>query len=281
MKLPVIQQLGITAGVLAFDEQRRGLTLEAAVNAREAAGGAAGFLLDGRGTVNGSPLTLKIEGGPFINIRRNRPYRFEANVSGAGSSLTAKGAITRPFDLGRFDAALTMQGRDLSDLYLLTGVTLPNTPQYRLSGALNRNERVWTFKDFDGRVGASDLSGEVRVDAAQRLRVDADLRSRRLDIDDLAAVLGAKTRTNAAGTETEAPVTNWDLRSSAVSEPSTTWMVSVDEPSKTWIKLTFFENREVFTQPVSWADCPASACCRRTRTDVRRDTPCLLMLSLP
>jgi uncharacterized protein involved in outer membrane biogenesis len=206
LKLPVIQQLVITDGVLFFDEQRRGLTLEAAVNAREAADGDAGFLLDGRGTVNGSPLTLKIEGGPFVNIRRNRPYQFEANVSGAGSSLVAKGAITRPFDLGRFDATLTMQGRDMSDLYLLTGVTLPNTPPYRLSGALNRNERVWTFKDFDGRVGASDLSGQVRVDSAQRLRVDAQLTSRRLDIDDLAAVLGARTQTNAAGTNTEAPV---------------------------------------------------------------------------
>ncbi len=206
LKLPVIQQLVIKDGQLSFDEQRRGLTLEAAVNAREAAGGAAGFLLEGRGAVNGSPLTLKVEGGPFVNIRRNRPYRFEAAVNGAGSSLIAKGAITRPFDLGRFDATLTMQGRDLSDLYLLTGVTLPNTPPYRLSGALNRNERVWTFKDFDGRVGASDLSGQVRVDAAQRLRVDADLTSRRLDIDDLAAVLGARTRTNAAGTDTEAPV---------------------------------------------------------------------------
>lgn len=206
MKLPVIQQLIITDGVLSFDEQRRGLTLEAAVNAREAAGGDAGFLLDGRGTVNGSPLTLKVQGGPFINIRRNRPYQVEAVVSGAGSSLTAKGAITRPFDLGRFDATLTMEGRDLSDLYLLTGVTLPNTPPYRLSGALNRNERVWTFKDFDGRVGASDLSGEVRVDSAERLRVDAQLTSRRLDIDDLAAVLGARTRTNAAATDTEAPV---------------------------------------------------------------------------
>jgi uncharacterized protein involved in outer membrane biogenesis len=206
LKLPVIQQLIITDGVLSFDEQRRGLTLEAAVNAREAAGGDAGFLLDGRGTVNGAPLTLKIEGGPFVNIRRNRPYQFEAEVSGAGSSLVAKGAITRPFDLGRFDATLTMQGRNLSDLYLLTGVTLPNTPPYRLSGALNRNERIWTFKDFDGRVGASDLSGVVRVDSAQRLRVDAQLTSRRLDIDDLAAVLGARTQTNAAGTNTEAPV---------------------------------------------------------------------------
>ncbi|WP_299175696.1 AsmA family protein [uncultured Brevundimonas sp.] len=206
MKLPVIQQLTITDGKLSFDDQRRDLRLEAAVDAREAAGGDAGFVLAGQGTVNGSPLTLKIQGGPFVNIRRNRPYRFEAEVSGAGSRLNAKGAITRPFDLGRFDATLSMEGRDLSDLYLLTGVTLPNTPPYRLSGALNRDDRVWTFNGFNGRVGASDLSGDVRVDAAERLRVDARLASRRLDIDDLAAVLGARTVTNENGTNTEAPV---------------------------------------------------------------------------
>jgi uncharacterized protein involved in outer membrane biogenesis len=44
------------------------------------------------------------------------------------------------------------------------------------------------------------------VDAAKRLRVDAKLMSRRLDIDDLAAVLGARTVTNEAGSNTEAPV---------------------------------------------------------------------------
>lgn len=206
MKLPVIQQLVITDGRLIFDERRRNLKLEAVVDAREGQDGAAGFVLEGEGTVNGSPLELRIQGGPFVNIRRDRPYPFEASVRGAGSSLEAKGAVTRPFDLGRFDATLTLEGRDLSDLYLLTGVTLPNTPPYRLAGALKRDEKVWTFNDFDGRVGASDLAGDVRVDAAERLRVDARLTSRRLDIDDLAAVLGARTQTNDAGTNTEAPV---------------------------------------------------------------------------
>jgi uncharacterized protein involved in outer membrane biogenesis len=205
MKLPVIQQLIITDGRLIFDERRRNLKLEAVVDAREGQDGA-GFLLEGQGTVNSSPLKLRIHGGPFINIRRDRPYQFEASVSGAGSSLEAKGAVTRPFDLGRFDATLTLQGRDLSDLYLLTGVTLPNTPPYRLAGALKRDENIWAFNDFNGRVGASDLAGTVRVDAAERLRVDARLTSRRLDIDDLAAVLGARTQTNDAGTNTEAPV---------------------------------------------------------------------------
>ena len=203
MKLPPIQQLLITDGRIRFEEQRRNLSLDATVTARETANDGAGFVLDGKGALNDSPLTLRIEGGPFINIRRDRPYHFEAVLSGANSRLTADGAVTRPFDLGRFNATLTLEGQNLADLYLLTGVTLPNTPRYRLAGALSRDDRIWTFNDFDGRVGASDLSGDVRVDAAERLRVDADLTSRRLDLDDLLAVLGGRPQTNAAATDTE------------------------------------------------------------------------------
>lgn len=207
MKLPPIHQLLITEGRIRFEEQRRNLSLDATVTARETANDGAGFVLDGKGALNDSPLTLRIEGGPFINIRRDRPYHFEAVLSGANSRLTADGAVTRPFDLGRFNATLTLEGQNLADLYLLTGVTLPNTPRYRLAGALSRDDRIWTFNDFDGRVGASDLAGDVRIDAAERLRVDADLTSRRLDLDDLLAVLGGRPQTNAAATDTETTAT--------------------------------------------------------------------------
>ncbi|MDZ4319000.1 MAG: AsmA family protein, partial [Phenylobacterium sp.] len=45
MKLPVIQQLVITDGRLSFDERRRDLKLDAAVDAREGRDGEAGFVL--------------------------------------------------------------------------------------------------------------------------------------------------------------------------------------------------------------------------------------------
>ena len=203
IKLPVIQQLIIEEGRLVVDEQQRDLTLDAIVEARETANdGDAGFLLTGRGSVNRSPLTLRVRGGPFVNIRRDRPYHFNAQIEGARSRMTADGSVTRPFDLGRFTAALTLDGQDLSDLYLLTGVTFPNTPPYKLVGTLARDESVWRFADFSGRVGSSDLSGDVEIQTQERLRVEAQLVSRRLDINDLTAVLGARTRTDAARTDT-------------------------------------------------------------------------------
>ena len=205
LKLPVIQQLVIRDGDIVFEDRRRELTLDATVNARETTGPddtASGFVLDGRGSLNRSALTLRVEGGPFINIRRNRPYGFKATLAGASSRLVADGRIIRPFDLGRFEADLSLQGQDLADLYLLTGLTLPNTPPYRLTGGLRRERSTWTFNDFTGRVGASDLGGDVKVETAGRLNVEADLMSRRLDLDDLTAILGTRTRTTASGENT-------------------------------------------------------------------------------
>ena len=200
LKLPPINQLIIRDGRLSLTNQERDIQLEATVSAREGSDGDAGFHLEGRGTMNGTPLTLEVRGGPFINIRRDRPYGFTAELSGVGSTLKADGSITRPFDLGQFTATLSLQGRDLADLYLLTGITTPNTPPYRLSGTLTRNDALFTFNDFSGRVGSSDLSGDLRVDkVGDRRRVEADLRSNLLDIDDLAAVLGARPQVTGSG----------------------------------------------------------------------------------
>lgn len=200
LKLPLINRLVIRDGTISLDERGRDMKLEATINAREGSDGRAGFLLEGRGSLNGTPLTLEVRGGPFINIRRNQPYDFRAELAGVGSRLTANGEITRPFDLGRFNADLTLRGRDLADIYLLTGIAAPNTPPYRLAGKLTRNDEVFTFNDFSGRVGSSDLRGDLKVDkVGDRRRVVADLRSNLLDIDDLAAVLGAEPQVTSSG----------------------------------------------------------------------------------
>ncbi len=99
MKLPPINRLIIRDGRLSLTNQERDIRLEATISAREGSDGDAGFHLEGRGTMNGTPLTLEVRGGPFINIERDRPYGFKAELAGVGSRLIADGSITRPFDL--------------------------------------------------------------------------------------------------------------------------------------------------------------------------------------
>ena len=80
LKLPPINRLLIQGGLITLDEQGRNIKLEAVINAREGSDEQAGFHLDGEGTVNGTPLTVTVRGGPFINIRRNRPYEFHGEL---------------------------------------------------------------------------------------------------------------------------------------------------------------------------------------------------------
>lgn len=201
--LPLIERLGITDGRVLYRDLSRDITLDARVMASETARGVegrTGFHLDGMGTRNGQPLTLTVQGGAFVNIRRDRPYGFRAALEGAGSSLAAEGRVLRPFDFDRFDATLTLSGQNLADQFALTGIATPNTPPYRLTAALTREGDRWILNDLDGRVGATDLAGDLEVDRIDdRLKVTADLSSQSMDIDDLSVVLGAKVQSSSDG----------------------------------------------------------------------------------
>lgn len=191
-KMPPIHHFRVQDGRLKFTDTKRRLTLDAQVSAAERlAGGGRGFVLSGDGAINGAPFLLRVTGGPLVNVRRDRPYPFDAEVRAGATRITAKGVIPRPFDLAHFNANVTARGADLSDLYELTGVALPNTPPYRLSGKLTREEKLWRVAGLGGKVGDSDMSGALSVDTAgERPFLRGDLRSRLLDFDDLAAIFG-------------------------------------------------------------------------------------------
>ncbi len=205
-KLPPIQQFVINDGVLRYADDKTKLYVNGAIEAREKLSGpyADGFHMDGKGSINGNPFLLKVVGGPMINIDPDRPYPFSADVRAGATRLQASGAITKPFDFGLLTADLKISGPDLADLYLLTNLTLPNTPPYRLSTRLSRDGQVVRMADIGGTVGDSDLNGAIKVDTTSgRPFLTADLTSRMLDLDDLVAVLGGAPST--AKGETASP----------------------------------------------------------------------------
>ena len=193
MNLPPIQRFVIRDGRLKYLDARRAVRFEGTINAREQLGADnRGFELVGRGTINGAPFRAELTGGPLLNIERDKPYPFEADIRAGSTYITAKGEVPKPFDLGRFHMDTTARGPDLADLVPITGVALPNTPPYNLRGRLVREELLWRVDGLGGRVGDSDLSGRLSVDTAgTRPFLRADLRSRSLDFDDLGAVFGA------------------------------------------------------------------------------------------
>lgn len=191
-RMPSVRSFIVRDGKLRIVDDQRKLAFNGAIAASEQLGQAIrGFQLAGEGRLNGNPFELKVTGGPLLNVRADRPYPFEAHVRSGATRVSAKGAIPKPFDLGRFHLDLEATGPDLADVYDLTGIALPNTPPYHLTGRLERRNQLYALDRIRGRVGDSDLAGSLSVETGrERPFLKADLSSRSLDFDDLAALFG-------------------------------------------------------------------------------------------
>jgi len=209
-KLPAIRRFIIDEGRLKLDDRRRKSTFEGTIYTDErTAGPRRGvFALRGEGRLNGEVFRAEVTGAPLLNVSPSRPYPFDADIRAGATRILAKGSVTRPFDLGRFDTSLTITGADLNELYGLTGLALPNTPPYRVSGQLRRDRTKWLLGKANGRIGDSDIAGDLSVETrGSKPFLKADLRSRRLDFDDLASIFGgapSRARGEAVSAEQQA-----------------------------------------------------------------------------
>lgn len=197
LKLPPIEHFIVNAGHVRLVDQKKDTVLTAAIQSRESALApgarpAGAFELRGDGTINADPFSLHITGGPLVNVRRDRPYPFDADLRAGATHVVAHGVLPRPFDFGQVDTTLRVSGSNLADLYHLTGLTLPETPPYDLAGRLVRDRKIYRFSGVAGRVGESDLEGRFDVDdSSGRPDLTADLRSRKLNYKDLGSLVGA------------------------------------------------------------------------------------------
>jgi uncharacterized protein involved in outer membrane biogenesis len=193
LKLPAIRRLIIADGRLTLHDARRHTNFAGTVRTDEQTDGAGkgAFALRGEGRLNGAPFLASITGAPLLEISPSRPWPFRADVRAGSTRILATARILRPFDLGRFDGDIRLSGADLNDLYSLTGLTLPNTPPYAVSGRLTRRGTLYRLDQARGRIGDSDLTGDLSVETrGARPFLTADLRSRRLDFDDLGSLFG-------------------------------------------------------------------------------------------
>jgi AsmA family protein len=201
-RLPPIRHFAIADGRVHLIDSRKRLVLDGRFASQETDGSSENsFRLDGKGRLNRRPFVLTMTGDPLLNIDPDQPYGFKADVRAGDTRIAAQGSLAEPFNLGAFDVAATFSGPDLAELYDLTGLALPNTPPYRIAGALKRERDVWRFEKFSGTVGDSDIRGTVDVDSSgERPNLKGDVASRQLDFDDLGPAFGLPPSTGSGET---------------------------------------------------------------------------------
>jgi AsmA family protein len=205
-EFPVIEKLTIKDGTFLFDNQETKTQVELKLTQAEAAG----FLeqpvkLKAEGTYQKLPLTLSLDGGSYQNLRSTQePYPLQINLGAGKVKAKIHGNLTDPLAMKGEDVTLDIQGDDMANLFPLTRLVFPSTPPYRLKGHLKHEGEVWSFSNFSGRVGGSDLSGNIRVDTQPKRPVmKADLVSNLLDFKDLAGFIGGTPGTASDETASE------------------------------------------------------------------------------
>ena len=205
-EFPVVKKLIIKGGSLLFDDKAS--KTQADLKSIEAE--AAGFLdapvkLKAEGTYQRQPLALSFDGGSYENLRSSsEPYPVQINFVVGKLKAKIAGNMTEPLEMKGEDVTLDIQGDDMANLYPIIRLVFPKTPPYRLKGRLKHEGKVWSFSDFSGKVGDSDLSGNIHVDTApKRPMMKAALVSNLLDFDDLAGFIGGTPGTGPGETASE------------------------------------------------------------------------------
>jgi AsmA family protein len=192
-KLPTIQSLIIERGRLRVADQIRKLKFSGSLAAAEQMGkpNDSAFELRSSGSLNAKPFRLDATGGPLFALAPDKPYSFSAKLTASDINLDARVNILEPFDLSNVDVAFVVAGNDLADVFYLTGLALPNSPKYRISGTMHVNKTLCTIDDLRGRMGASDIAGHLQIETSgERPKLTGKLSSGTLSLADLVPSLG-------------------------------------------------------------------------------------------
>lgn len=156
-----------------------------------------------KGRYKGQPLTANGRTGNVlqINAAGAPPFPMEINAAAGQTQLKAAGTVAELSGLDGIDAKFEVKGQTLGALFPLLGIALPQTSPYTLSGDLSKRGTLWGVAGLKGKLGLSDISGDMRFDQAGKLpRLSGELRSRVMDMDDLGPLIGLPPTARTANT---------------------------------------------------------------------------------
>lgn len=146
-----------------------------------------------KGTYQRQPLTAQGRTGNVLQLTEagQPPFPLEIDAAAGQTKLKAKGTVAALSGLDGIDASFDVRGQSLGDLYRLLGIALPETSPYALSGRLHKRAALWEAKGMKGKLGLSDIGGDMQFDQGQKVpQLAGSLRSAVMDMDDLGPLIG-------------------------------------------------------------------------------------------
>lgn len=152
------------------------------------------------GTLQNQELSGEGRAGALLALReQHAPFPLEASLRAGDTALVMDGSVTGIPAFNEADLKLDLAGDSMAHLYPIIGVLLPHTPRFATEGRLQKTGSTWRYQDFSGKVGESDLAGDITVSLeGERPRLEGQLVSNQLRLQDLGPLAGGGDNENLA-----------------------------------------------------------------------------------
>jgi len=149
-----------------------------------------------QGRLRGEPLSASLRSDAWLELAEQASSgTWELRATSAQSRLRAAGELRDLLSPSSLKLAVSASGPNAANLSDLLGAALPRTPPFDLRLALTRDGGRIILDDIDATLGESDLNGRIAIDPDNLpTAVNVDLRSDRLDLDDLLDLMDQRPR---------------------------------------------------------------------------------------
>lgn len=161
---PRIDTWVMRRGVIHWRDVPMATDLELVLAARDSGNGYGGTL---NGSYRELPLQLRIEADgllPLIDANERTPVALRIEGTAGASKVLFDGRAGALFEARHFEGRIDLGGPSLARVGEALGLTLPNTPAFRLQGQVVHADGVWTLKDAQVRLGGTAFGGDFRFD---------------------------------------------------------------------------------------------------------------------
>jgi AsmA family protein len=195
----VIKRVNVEDGSIHYRNANDNTALDVTVKGSLGEGGELNVTAKGKVKGENAKGTARI---PSLQPSPDTPIEIEARASVGRTNVSAQGSFAA--DLTSIDMRVRVAGPTLRALDKVSGIKLPDTPPYSVSGQLRHTGEEWQFQSLEGKIGDSDVRGDVSYRAGgKRPFLQADLKSKLLDLDDLGPLIGAPPKTGPGETASD------------------------------------------------------------------------------
>ncbi|HEY0848172.1 MAG TPA: AsmA family protein [Noviherbaspirillum sp.] len=194
-----IQRLILNRGSLHLADAVRQTRLEADIDTLGHRDGDEVYRIGWRvaGVFNGEPVSGNGRAGNVLSLReRDVRFPIDASLRIGKIALHAIGTLTHPVRPTAVELNLKVQGVTMAHLYPVIRVVFPETRPFVVEGKLTGKPGPfggeWTYDNFKGKVGTSDLSGKLQFRGREhRGTLEGTVVSDYLNFNDLSPLVGA------------------------------------------------------------------------------------------